>query len=118
MPDRKFRIRYGTWSPREAVVPAEKIGDDNGLEAVRLAMGHAFMEQLKGRWDDNADLQVVLDKSSPDIATIGTACRPTDASQARISRVLSNPASTNANATNTQNTQGRSQPASLDCLPA
>lgn len=75
MPDRKFRIRYGTWSPREAVVPAEKIGDDNGLEAVRLAMGHAFMEQLKGRWDDNADLQVVLDKSSPGLWS-GRRVRP------------------------------------------
>ena len=66
---RKFSIRYGNWNVMTAEVPAEKIEGAAGIDIVRAAVGHAFMDKLKGRWEDGDDIRVVLDKDNPGVWT-------------------------------------------------
>lgn len=74
---RTFNIRYNNLNIITAQVPADKIKDADSMGIVRAAMGHAYMEQLKGNWTDDAeqDRVVVLDKDNPGVY-VGRRLRP------------------------------------------
>ncbi len=67
MLQRQFNVRYANWNPQVAKVPGEKLVGKDSMGIVRAAMGHAFMEQLKGDWKDGPDIKVVIDKDSPGV---------------------------------------------------
>lgn len=67
MLQRQFTVRYANWNPMTAKVPGDKLAGKDGLGVVRLAVGHAFMDQLKGQWSDGPDIKVVLDKDNPGV---------------------------------------------------
>lgn len=75
MLQRQFNVRYGNWNPIVAKVPGEKLAGKEGLDLVRIAVGHAFMEKLKGDWKDGADVKVLLDKNNPGVY-VGRRQRP------------------------------------------
>lgn len=70
MLQRQFSVRYNNWTPVTVKVPGEKLANaTKGIDIVRVAMGHAFMDQLKGMWSDGPDVQVVVDKDNPGVWT-------------------------------------------------
>lgn len=67
MLQRQFNVRYGNWNPMTVKVPGEKLSGKDGLGLVRVVVGHAWPEQLKGEWKDAPDVKVLLDKDNPGV---------------------------------------------------
>ena len=76
MPDRQFSVRYASWTPIVATVPAKVLpADATPEQVVRRAMGYAFHDKLQGDWKDGDDLKVVIQKANPGVYS-GVRQRP------------------------------------------
>lgn len=77
MPTRTFIHRYANWAPKTVSIDAKLLEGLTADVLVRKVVGHAFMEQLKGDWQDGPNLVVVLEKSNPGV-WIGRREKPQD----------------------------------------